>query len=194
MGRSMPDRRRRVSGPAVMITISQLAKIAQSASKARLLCFLQPLNDAMKEFSIDTPLRQAAFLAQCCHESGGFYYVRELASGKAYENRIDLGNIHPGDGPRFKGRGLLQITGRENYEFCGKALGLDLVENPDLLEEHPYSSRSAGWFWSEFKNLNLLADKGEFNLITKRINGGYNGLAERALYYDRAKHALGVEA
>ena len=177
-----------------MITLSQLSKIARTASEARLSCFLQPLNDAMAEFSIDNPLRSAAFLAQVCHESGGFYYVRELASGKAYEGRADLGNTWPGDGPRYKGRGLLQITGRENYELCGEGLDLDLINNPDLLEDHPYSSRSAAWFWSEFKNLNPLADQGDFNRITKRINGGYNGLTERVMYYDRAKHVLGLGA
>jgi putative chitinase len=148
----------------------------------------------MNEFAIDAPLRQAAFLAQICHESGGFYYVRELASGKAYEGRADLGNTQPGDGPRYKGRGLLQITGRENYELCGEGLALDLINNPDLLEDHPHSSRSAGWFWSEFKNLNRLADQGDINRITKRINGGYNGLTERVMYYDRAKHVLGLAA
>lgn len=177
-----------------MITLLQLSQIAHSASEARLFCFLHPLNNAMKEYAIDTPLRKAAFLGQVSYESGDFFILRELASGKEYEHRSDLGNSQPGDGARYKGRGLLQIKGRELYELCGEGLGLDLIRNPDLLEEHPHSSRSAGWLWAEFKNLNQLADREETLLITKRLTGGYySGLAGRVIHYDRAKRALGLE-
>src|SRR5688500_5004575 len=86
------------------------------------------INEAMREFGISTPLRQAAFVAQVCHESGSLRYAREIADGSAYEGRADLGNIKPGDGPRFRGRGLLQITGRANYVRCGAALNMDLLE------------------------------------------------------------------
>lgn len=146
----------------------------------------------MMEFEINTPARQAAFLAQVSHESGSFYYVKEIASGRAYEGRKDLGNTEPGDGPKYKGRGLLQITGRENYGLCGEALKLDLINHPYLLEEQPHSSRSAAWFWSEYKNLNQLADKGDFLKITKRINGGYNGMEDRLACYECAKSACGI--
>ena len=95
--------------------------------------FIQPLNDTMDEFGITTPARQAAFLAQVCHESGSLHYTRELADGTAYEGRADLGNTEPGDGPRFRGRGLIQVTGRANYRACGTALNLDLIGHPEML-------------------------------------------------------------
>lgn len=153
--------------------------------------YLAPLNEALREFEIDAnALREAAFLAQLLHESGGFRYVRELASGVAYEGRADLGNTEPGDGARFKGRGLIQITGRSNYRDCGVALGLDLVEHPELLEQPVAACRSAAWFWAS-RGLNELADKEDFLRITKRINGGTNGWAERVRFYERAKEVLG---
>lgn len=144
----------------------------------------------MEEFEIDTPLRQAAFLAQIAHESGSLKYVRELASGGAYEGRADLGNTEPGDGVLFKGRGLIQITGRANYRDCGQALGLDLLDDPSALEQPENACRSAAWFWYSRK-LNDLADRGDFRTITKRINGGYNGYQDRLKYYERAKKVLG---
>lgn len=172
-----------------MITLDILMNICTTASEARLRPYIGPLNNAMEEFEINTPERQAAFLAQVAHESGGFHYVRELASGKAYEGRKDLGNTRPGDGVRYKGRGLIQITGRANYGQCGEALGVDLIENPDLLEEHGPACFSAAWFWHS-RNLNKLADEGDFKAITRRINGGYNGLADRLTYYERARREL----
>lgn len=171
------------------IDIDQLSKICTMASRARLLKFIEPLNEAMEEFSINTLLRQAAFIAQVAHESGSFFYMRELASGKAYEGRADLGNIEPGDGEKFKGRGLIQITGRANYQECGDALGVNLLLNPDLLEEPELACRSAGWFWAT-RNLNQLADGGDMKHITRRINGGLNGYNDRLAYYDRAMKVL----
>lgn len=138
------------------------------------------------EFGITTPLRKAAFIAQLAHESGEFRYVEEIADGSTYEDRVDLGNTQPGDGPKFKGRGLIQVTGRKNYYECGKALGLQLIENPRLLCEPVNATRSAGWFWQS-RNLNDLADAEKFGTLTKRINGGYNGLDERIRYYVRAR-------
>ena len=143
----------------------------------------------MAEFEINTPARQAAFLAQIGHESGQLRYVRELASGAAYEGRKDLGNTQPGDGVRFKGRGLIQITGRANYLKCGEALGLDLIADPELLEQPINACRSAGWFW-ESRGLNALADAGDFLRITKRINGGTNGLADRQALYESAQQVF----
>jgi len=172
-----------------MIMLDELRMIYKVASTERLEIFLEPVNAAMREFEIDTPVREAAFLAQLAHESGEFRYVRELASGRAYEGRKDLGNTEPGDGVRFKGRGLIQITGRFNYRDCGDALGIDLLSTPELLEEPVLAARSAAWFWKS-RGLNDLADKGDFKLITKRINGGYNGYSARLRYWERAQGAL----
>lgn len=172
-----------------MITLDDLAAICPHTKRERLELFLEPLIAAMAEFEINTPARQAAFIAQIAHESGGFRYVRELASGEAYERRSDLGNTEQGDGPRFKGRGLLQITGRANYAACGDALGLDLLAHPELLEEPIHACRSAGWFW-QTRRLNARADAGDFIGITKRINGGTNGLADRVAYHGRALEVL----
>ncbi|PHV27330.1 chitinase [Janthinobacterium sp. BJB426] len=155
----------------------------------RATLFLAPLNAAMAEFDIDTPLRQASFLAQVGHESGQLRYVRELASGAAYEGRADLGNVIAGDGVRFRGRGLLQVTGRANYAACGVALGLDLLAAPQLLEQVTFACRSAGWFWQS-RGLNRLADVGDQERVTRRINGGVNGLAERLALYVVARKVL----
>lgn len=175
-----------------MITGTQLQSIMPFA-KARIPAFIEPLNAAMHEFHINSPIRQAAFIAQIAHESGELRYVEEIASGSAYEGRKDLGNTQPGDGMKYKGRGLIQITGRNNYLECGKALGVDLVTQPELLETNDLACRSAAWFWASH-GLNDLADKGDFERITKRINGGYNGLKERQAYYAKALLFLGAKA
>lgn len=173
-----------------MITLDDLKRIAPQASVAGMEKFLAPLNGAMTEFGISENVeRETAFLAQVLHESGGFHYVRELASGDAYEGRLDLGNTEPGDGVRFKGRGLIQITGRANYRKCGAALGVDLIADPGLLESPELACRSAAWWW-QAHGLNELADKGDFQAITKRINGGYNGWLDRVAYFERAKEVL----
>lgn len=173
-----------------MITVADLKSICLMTPSARLQLFLDPLNAAIKEFEIDqTPVRESMFIAQVAHESGGFHYVRELASGEAYEGRADLGNTENGDGVRFKGRGLIQITGRGNYRACGDALGLDLVSSPELLEQPGNAARSAGWFWHS-RGLNAIADRGDFIAITKRINGGLNGLPDRQAYLKRAEAVL----
>jgi putative chitinase len=172
-----------------VITVEELKEIIPHAG-IKVILYLDHLNAAMDEFQINTPERQAAFLAQIAHESGSFRYVKELASGEAYEGRQDLGNTYAGDGVRYKGRGLIQITGRANYVECGLALGADLTHRPELLETPELACRSAGWFWWK-RGLNELADKGDFKLITKRINGGYNGYQERLAYFEKAKQVLG---
>ena len=172
-----------------MITHEILKQICPRADEVRLAKWVEPLNAAMDEWKIETPLQQAAFLAQCAHESGQFYYVREIASGEAYEGRKDLGNTEPGDGVRYKGRGLLQCTGRANYAACAAALGLDLLAEPHLLEAPENAARSAAWFWWSRK-LNGLADADNFRAITLKINGGLNGFKDRLAYYERAKEAL----
>jgi putative chitinase len=173
-----------------MMTLDQLQKIMPHAG-ARAAGYLDPLNRAMDQFDIRTPARQAAFLAQIAHESGSLCYTRELASGAAYEGRADLGNTQAGDGMRFRGRGLIQITGRHNYQVCSIALFGDerLLDNPMLLEAACDACRSAAWFWS-WSGLNALADAGDFRRITRKINGGLNGLEEREAFYAAAKKAL----
>lgn len=153
--------------------------------------WLGPVSDACNEWSINTPARQAAFLAQVGHESGCFAYVRELAGGKQYEGRMDLGNTEPGDGQRFMGRGLIQITGRTNYARCSLALFSDtrLLDHPELLEQPILATRSAGWFWKTH-GLNEVADAGDFLRITRIINGGTNGLQDRQKLYARALQAM----
>ncbi|WP_312440221.1 glycoside hydrolase family 19 protein [Janthinobacterium sp.] len=173
---------------ATQLSVKQLLAIMPLAGR-RAGLFLAPLNAAMAQFGIDTPLRQASFLAQVAHESGQLLWLRELASGAAYEGRSDLGNVVAGDGVRFKGRGLLQITGRANYAACGVALGLDLLAAPQLLEQPGAACRSAGWFWQS-RGLNRLADAGDQERITRRINGGINGLAERLALYQVARKVL----
>lgn len=147
------------------------------------------LDAAMREFDINTPARQASFLSQVGHESGQLRYVRELASGAAYEGRKDLGNTQPGDGERYRGRGLIQITGRANYTAAMMALDVDVVEHPELLETPVLACRSAAWFWKSH-GLNELADAGDQVKVTKRINGGTNGLADRLALFDVAKRVL----
>lgn len=151
------------------------------------------INAAMSEFGIDTPARQAAFLAQIGHESGGLHWVTELwgptPEQARYATRTDLGNVNPWDGLMFRGRGLIQTTGRANYKATGDALGVDLVAKPELLSGHELAARSAGWFWKAH-GLNELADAGDFIRITKRINGGTNGLADRQALYEVALTAF----
>lgn len=173
-----------------MISTTQLAAIMPYAGE-RISAFIQPLNDAMDEAVITTPGRRAAFLAQVAHESGELRYTREIADGTAYELRADLGNTEPGDGPRFKGRGLLQVTGRANYLACGEVLGLDLIANPALLEVPAGACRSAAWFWRTH-GLNEAADGDKFGAITRTINGGYKALDERIAYWLRARRVLGI--
>ena len=173
------------------LTAHQLKKMMPYARLTKIELFLEPLNLAMEKYQINTPLRIAAFLAQITHESGSLNYVKELASGRAYEWRRDLGNTVSGDGPRFKGRGLIQITGRSNYKACGEALGLDLLTWPERLEEPLAACLSAAWFWHSH-GLNELADVEEFDAITKRINGGYRGKIERDTFYEANKKFLGV--
>ena len=170
------------------MTLDQLNKIMPNA-RAKAGIFLPALNATMVEFGINTSARQASFVAQLAHESGQLLYVRELASGAAYEGRKDLGNVLPGDGVRFRGRGLIQVTGRSNYAACGKALGLDLLAQPALLEQTVNACRSAGWFWQS-RGLNALADSGDQVAVTRRINGGTNGLTERLAYFKVAQKVL----
>jgi predicted chitinase len=148
----------------------------------------------MTDRKIDTPRRQAHFLAQIGHESGELRFRAEIASGEAYEGRRDLGNTQPGDGRRFKGRGLIQLTGRANYREYGRAIGreADILVHPELLETDPdLCVDVAGWFWAK-RNLNTLADADDLTGITKRINVGLNGLEDRRRLLKRAKALLSL--
>lgn len=180
------------------ITQQQLLQILPSAGK-QVGVFASSLTLAMDQFKINTRLRMAAFIAQVGHESGQFRYVRELG-GDQYLSKYDTGTLAArlgntpeadGDGQRFRGRGLLQITGRDNYLACSKELFGDdrLLRTPELLEQAEWACKSAAWFWNS-RNLNALADAGSFETITRRINGGLNGLAERQAFYATALKVL----
>lgn len=178
------------------ITRAELQQVMPHAG-TKLDAFLSPINDAMATYDISTPLRIAAFLAQAAHESGELQFTQELASGKEYDGRKCLGNDDldgQEDGVAFKGRGLLQVTGRNNYRDCSMALFGDfrLFEQPQMLEEPRWACMSAGWFWSVNK-LNQLADQQDMRGITKRINGGYNGMESRLTYYKAALDAMGQQ-
>jgi putative chitinase len=185
--------------------------------------WLDPLNETFDKYQINTPQRQACFLGQTLHESGNFKFTREnlnysakalmatwpsrfpsldvatqyerqpeKIAGKVYLGR--MGNETPEDAAKFIGRGLIQCTGKENYTHCGEALGVDLVAQPQLLEEPLYAVLSAGWFWNK-KGLNALADEGtkdSFEVMTKRINGGLLGLDDRKAKMNEALKALGA--
>jgi putative chitinase len=150
---------------------TKLAAIMPNASSANIAKYYKHLVAEMALRSINTPLRRVHFLAQLAHESGSFVYAEELASGEDYEGRKDLGNTEAGDGKRFKGRGLIQLTGRANYVAYGKAIGVD------------------GWFW-ETKKLNAVADTDDVYKVTRIVNGGVNGLEDRMKYLQRARYFL----
>ena len=174
------------------MTPKQLA-LATGARIDRATAFLPHIVSAMAEFGIDSPARQAAFLAQIGHESGGLKYTTEIwgptPAQSRYEGRKDLGNVQVGDGIRYKGRGLIQTTGRANYAATGRALGVDLIANPEQLAEPVLAARSAAWFWQSRK-LNTLADSGDFVTLTRRINGGLNGIDDRMALHSAATEAL----
>jgi putative chitinase len=181
--------------------------------------WLAPLEETFVKYDISTPVRQACFIGQCAHESGNFktlqenlnysaeglmktwpsrfpnleyasQYARNPAkiAGKVYNGR--LGNTSEEEASKFLGRGLIQLTGKENYANCGTALGIDFVGNPTLLIEPNYAALSAGWFWNK-KGLNGLADSGDFETMTKRINGGLIGLEDRKAKIAKALSILG---
>jgi putative chitinase len=169
--------------------------------------WLEPLLETFEKYEINTPSRQACFIGQCMHESGGFKFLKEnlnysakglvatwpsrfpneeyadeyarkpeRIANKVYSGR--MGNTEDGDGAKYIGRGLIQLTGKDNYKAVTEALGIDLVANPQLLEEPRYAALSAGWFWNK-KGLNALADASDIETMTKRINGGSIGIADR---------------
>ena len=174
------------------ITEQQLLQILPNAGRQAGV-FVPALNSAMNRYGVVGTARAAAFIAQVGRESGQLRWVREIwgptAQQSGYEGRADLGNTVKGDGSKYRGRGLIQITGRANYAACGEALGLDLINKPELLELPQHAAMSAAWFWST-RGLNTLAEQGDFTKITRRINGGLNGLADRQALYDKALKVL----
>jgi predicted chitinase len=176
-----------------------LALIYLNADETKALNPLaDPIIKAMERYEINSLLRQAHFLAQVGHESGELRFRTELASGKAYEGRKDLGNTQSGDGMRYKGRGLIQLTGRANYTEYQKTsslvaeLNVDVVLNPDLIaKDDQLCADVASWFWDR-RELNNLADRDNLDAITRRINGGLNGLSDRRRLLIRSKTLLGI--
>lgn len=147
----------------------------------------EELSQHMSKYLINTRIRQAYFLGQLAHECMGFRYIRELGNKayfRRYEWRKSLGNTQAGDGYKYRGRGFIQLTGRYNYTKYGKKLGIDLVNNPGLAETVPVACLIACQYWDDI-GANALSDKGSFRLITKRINGGYNGLKDRKYWTNR---------
>ena len=180
------------------ITAQQLLQITPNAGRNAGV-FASALNLAMQRYQINTKLRMAAFIAQVGHESGQFLYVRELG-GDQYLSKYDTGTLAArlgntpepdGDGQKYRGRGLIQITGLNNYRQCSFGLFGDerLLSLPELLEQPQWAAESAAWFWEQ-NGLNELADRGQFNSITRRINGGLNGLQDRLEIWARARAVL----
>ena len=179
-----------------MITAQQLKAICPTATMSNINRALKPLNDTLVRFNINTPLRIAHFIAQVAHESGAFQYLKEIASGAAYDTgrlAARLGNTPEadGDGQKYKGRGYIQLTGTNNYrlfdEFTGRKH--DLMNHPERVEQPDLAMLAAGWYWSR-NDLNRLADRDDLLSITKRINGGTNGLEDRRNYLKNAKKVL----
>lgn len=203
-----------------MITPDILRQVAPNAG-AHADLFAGPLSDAADRFDISSDIRVAAWLAQLAQESGEFHatvenlnysaealqrvwphlfpdgtadqyaHKPEAIADRAYAGRLGNGDEASGDGWTYRGRGLIQITGKANYAGAGEGLGLDLVGSPELLEQPENAAASAGWFWSAH-GLNALADAGDIITITRRINGGVDSLAQRMTYWERAKAALGL--
>jgi putative chitinase len=180
--------------------------------------WFEPLQETFEKYQINTPKRQACFIGQCMHESGGFKFLREnlnysakalmntwpsrfpdadtaekferqpeKIANKVYSGR--MGNTEDGDGAKYIGRGLIQLTGKDNYKAFGDAIGEDLVANPQLVEEPRYAALSAGWFWNK-RGLNALADAMDITTLTIRINGGKIGIDDRIAKINKALDIL----
>jgi putative chitinase len=180
--------------------------------------WFEPLQETFEKYQINTPKRQACFIGQCMHESGGFKFVKEnlnysakalmatwpsrfpdMDTAEKYERQPEkiankvysgrMGNTEDGDGAKYIGRGLIQLTGKDNYRAFGEAIGEDLVANPQLVEEPRYAALSAGWFFNK-RNLNALADVMDIETMSKRINGGTIGMADRIAKINKALDIL----
>jgi predicted chitinase len=178
------------------VSAEQLVAIMPNLPMDQARQYAPALNAAMREGNITTSGRRAAFLSQLAHESCEFRYLEELGDDH-YFHQYDpgqpnaaAGNTQPGDGPRYHGRGPIQLTGRANYRAAGQALGLDLEGDPGLAARPDIGFRIAQWYWTS-RNINALADAGDFAAVTRAVNGGYNGLESRETYHRRALEVLG---
>ncbi len=202
------------------LTLEHLQACLPQAKKQNLEKFLEGINETFEHFEINTPSRCAMFLAQTAHESGNFAATEEnlnysakglqgifkkyfptLESAQPYErkperianrvygSRMGNGPEASGDGYRYRGRGVIQLTGKDNYSACGKALGMDLLSEPDQVKDNPVAVLSAGWFW-DTRKLNTWADRDDVTTVTKKINGGTIGLADRTQHFHHIKEVL----
>ena len=172
-----------------MITRDMIKAIAPNSKDEIIVPLVKYLNMYMPKYGVDNYLRICHFLSQAAHESASFRTLEEYASGAAYEGRKDLGNTQKGDGIRYKGRGIFQLTGRANYRTIGAKIGMDLENNPELAETPEVSVLTALEYWRS-RNLNALADADNVELITRRINGGLNGFEDRKKYLERCKKII----
>ena len=204
----------------IELTIDILVECLPEAKRSNLEKFVEGLNETFEHFEIDTPERMAMFIAQTAHESGNFAATQEnlnysakglngtfkkyfptedsatsysrkpeKIANKVYGGRMGNGPESSGEGFKYCGRGLIQLTGKDNYTACGKALELDLLTDPAQVEENPVAVLSAGWFWNT-RRLNEWADKGDITTVTKKINGGTIGLADRKKHYEHILEVL----
>jgi putative chitinase len=200
------------------LTLDVLKACLPQAKSERLSMFLEGLNETFEHFEINTPARQAMFIAQTAHESGNFSAVEEnlnyaakalmafwpkkfagvadayarnpqKIANRAYCDRMGNGPESSGEGFKYRGRGLIQLTGKDNYKMCGRALGIDLLEDPDQVAKNPVAVLSAGWFW-DTRKLNTWADKEDVTTVTKKINGGVIGLADRTAHFHHILEVL----
>lgn len=200
------------------LTLDVLKACLPQAKQERLAMFLEGLNETFEHFEINTPARKAMFIAQTAHESGNFNAVEEnlnyqakalmafwpkkfagvadeyarkpeKIANRAYCDRMGNGPEASGEGFKYRGRGLIQLTGKDNYRACGKALGLDLLTDPDQVAKNPVAVLSAGWFW-DTRKLNQWADKEDVTTVTKKINGGTIGLADRTAHFHHILEVL----
>ena len=176
------------------LTLEQLTRLAQRVPKARLGEYLEPLNASLQEAEVNTsPQRAAMFLATVLHETGGLQFFTEIwgptETQRRYEGRRDLGNVEPGDGMRYRGRGAIQLTGRANYARYGRLLGVDLEGNPALAAEPGCAFRVAAVYWKTH-HCNARADAGDFEGVTRAVNGGLAGWNSRQIWLKRVKAVL----
>jgi putative chitinase len=179
-----------VPGAAALITKQQLASIWICSPEMIKDHEVYELNECLQRFGVTTPPRLRHFLSQTAHESGGGRYKKELASGWDYEGRDDLGNTEPGDGPRYKGAGYIQLTGRANYQdFANFIQDPAVMKGVDYVADH-YPFSSAGFWWQNNQMNQLCESSPSVKTVTLRVNGGTNGLADREMYYERCAAAI----
>lgn len=171
------------------VTLDELVRIVPQVAPEQLAGYVAPLNEALAKAGIDTAVRKAAFIAQLVVESDSFRTFEEYASGSAYEGRSDLGNVTPGDGERYKGRGAIQVTGRHNYQSVSDYLGIDFVAHPELMATPENAFETAAWYWQS-RNLNAVSDTGSIESVSRIVNGGTHGLPQRIDSFQRALSVL----